>query len=140
MAALATGSRSAALYVPRRRSLHQRLAQAIAERAAAGMDVARVELRAAPDRFLAGEESALASRLGGRPALPSYRPVRGLPRTGPGRPVLVQNVETLAHLALIARYGAGRFPAAGTADEPGSMPATLHPPHGQRSVVGAPHG
>ena len=89
--------------------LHQRLAQAIAERAAVGMDTATVELREAPDRFLAGEESALASRLAGRPALPGYRLVRGLPRTGPGRHVLVQNVETLAHLALIARYGAGWF-------------------------------
>src|SRR5262249_59719688 len=84
-------------------------AEARGGRAAAGIDAARVELVPAPDRFLAGEESALVSRLTGKPALPAYRPVRGLPRLAPGRTALVQNVETLAHLALIARYGAAWF-------------------------------
>jgi NADH:ubiquinone oxidoreductase subunit F (NADH-binding) len=135
VAAQAAGSPAAVLYVRRNPRLHQRLAHAIAERAARGMDAARTELREAPDRFLAGEESALASRLAGRPALPGYRPVRGLPRTGPGRPVLVQNVETLAHLGLIARYGANWFRAVGTEDEPGSMLATLHFADGRMSVV-----
>jgi NADH:ubiquinone oxidoreductase subunit F (NADH-binding) len=140
VAAGVAGSRAAVLYVQRNPRLHQRLALAIAERAAAGMDPAAVELREAPDRFLAGEESALASRLTGRPAMPAYRPVRGLPRLGSGQPVLAQNVETLAHLALIARYGAGWFRAAGTAEEPGSMLATLHLPGGRRSVIEVPLG
>jgi NADH:ubiquinone oxidoreductase subunit F (NADH-binding) len=135
VAAQAAGSPAAVLYVQRSPRLHQRLAHAIAERAARGMDTARTDLREAPDRFLAGEESALASRLADRPALPGYRPVRGLPRTGPGRPVLVQNVETLAHLGLIARYGANWFRAVGTEDEPGSMLATVHLADGRMSVV-----
>jgi NADH:ubiquinone oxidoreductase subunit F (NADH-binding) len=111
-----------------------------AERAAAGIDAARVELVTAPGRFLAGEESALVSRLAGRPAVPAYRPVRGLPRLAPGRAALVQNVETLAHLALIARYGAAWFRTAGTEAEPGTMLATLHLADGRTSVAEVPLG
>ena len=140
LAAAAAGSAAAVLYVPRDERLHGRLAGAIAERAAAGMDAARVELVTAPGRFLAGEESALVSRLAGRPALPAYRPVRGLPRLTPGRAALVQNVETLAHLALIVRYGAAWFRTAGTEAEPGTMLATLHLADGRTSVAEVPLG
>jgi NADH:ubiquinone oxidoreductase subunit F (NADH-binding) len=140
LAAEAAGSRTAVLYVRRSERLHARLSEAIAQRAAAGIDAATVDLVPAPDRFLAGEESALVSRLTGRPARPAYRPVRGLPRLAPGRAALVQNVETLAHLALIARYGAAWFRTAGTAAEPGSMLTTLHLADGRTSVTEVPLG
>ncbi len=98
LAAAAAGSRSAVLYVPRNERLHTRLAGAIAERAAAGMDAARVELVTAPDRFLAGQESALVSparwpacpaRLPARPraAAAGVRPAgAGAERGNPGAP------------------------------------------------------
>jgi hypothetical protein len=135
LAAEAVGSATAGLYVHRSPRLRQRLAAAIAERAAAGVDAAQVELIEAPPRFLAGEESALASRASGGPALPRFKPPRASQRGVAGRPTLVQNVETLAHLALIARYGAAWFRSAGTPAEPGSMLATLHHPDGRMSVV-----
>ena len=94
-----------------------------------------MELIEAPHRFLAGEESALASRTSGGPALPRFKPPRVSQRGVAGRRTLVQNVETLAHMALIARYGPGWFRSAGTADEPGSMLGTLHQADGRTGVV-----
>ena len=124
-----------ALYVHRNARLQERLRAAVAERSAARIDVVPVEIIDAPPRFLAGEESALASRISGQPAMPRFKPPRVFERGVVGRPTLVHNVETLAHIALIARYGPAWFRAAGTPKEPGSMLCTLHQADGQRDVV-----
>jgi NADH:ubiquinone oxidoreductase subunit F (NADH-binding) len=140
LAAEAVGSRSMGLYVHRHSRLQERLGAALAERAAAGIDRAPVEIIDAPPRFLAGEESALASVANGGPALPAFKHPRVFERGVAGRPTLVQNVETLAHIALIARYGARWFRSLGTAEEPGSMLCTLHQADGTRDVVEAALG
>jgi NADH:ubiquinone oxidoreductase subunit F (NADH-binding) len=57
-----------------------------------------------------------------------------------GEPTLVQNVETLAHLALIARYGPRWFRAVGSAAEPGSMLTTIYQPDTKTQVVEAEIG
>jgi len=114
--------------------------QALAERHAAGVDWLAVTVTEAPPRFLAGQESALVNRLGGGPALPTFVPPRVTERGLGGAPTLVQNVETLAHIALIARYGPRWFRELGTAREPGTMLTTVHQPDGQTQVIEAEIG
>lgn len=99
------------------------LARAQDERAAP-RDLA-VRLVAAADGYVAGEETAVLAHVEGRPARPRVSPPRPAEHGLHGRPTLVQNVETLAHLTLIARYGPQWFRQQGTAERPGTMLATV---------------
>jgi NADH:ubiquinone oxidoreductase subunit F (NADH-binding) len=135
LAAEAVGARRAVLYVRADLLERTRLDTQIPERYAHRLDRVAVEIVSAPARFLAGQESALASLVSGGPAVPWFTPPRVFERGVDGRPTLVQNVETLAHLALIARHGPRWFRALGTPDEPGTMLCTLHPADGSVSVA-----
>jgi NADH:ubiquinone oxidoreductase subunit F (NADH-binding) len=85
----------------------------------------RVTVSAVPVAYLAGEETALVRYLDGGVLKPTTSPPlpseRGLRR----RPTLVQNPETLAHLALILRHGADWFRELGTYGHPGSSLVTV---------------
>ena len=98
---------------------------ALAERRHARVDRVALKLVAAPDSFVGGEETALVSWLDNGPPKPTFTPPRPFERGVRGRPTLVQNVETLANLALLARFGPDWFRTVGTRDEPGSVLVTL---------------
>ena len=98
---------------------------AAAERTQASADRVRIRVMTAADRFVAGEASAVVHWIEDGVPTPTRKPPRISERGLGGRPTLVHNVETLAHLALIARYGASWFRAVGTAQEPGSMLVTI---------------
>jgi NADH:ubiquinone oxidoreductase subunit F (NADH-binding) len=99
------------------------LSAAVAERAR--RDPVPVTVTVAPDRYVASEESALVHHLNGGPAVPLFTPPRPFERGVGGRPTLVSNVETLANVALISRYGAGWFRALGVPAAPGSALVTV---------------
>ncbi|BDZ48049.1 NADH dehydrogenase [Frondihabitans sucicola] len=92
------------------------VARAVADR----QDASRVRLVTASDTFLSGEASAVVNAVGGGPALPRDHVQRLTQRGLGGAPTLVQNVETLAHLALLARFGASWFRSQGSPDDPGT--------------------
>jgi NADH:ubiquinone oxidoreductase subunit F (NADH-binding) len=79
----------------------------------------------AADGFVAGEASAVVNWIERSRPVPIGKHPRMSARGVAGRPTLVQNVETLAHVALVARHGAQWFRAVGTDDEPGTMLVTL---------------
>jgi NADH:ubiquinone oxidoreductase subunit F (NADH-binding) len=99
--------------------------RACRERLAAAMDPRPIELRELPRRYVAGEETALVHWLNGGDARPQLVPPRPFERGVDRRPTLIDNVETLAQLALIARHGAAWYRSVGTADDPGSYLLTI---------------
>ena len=100
--------------------VHHTVREIVDRAAAERRDPVPVRVMTAADRFVAGEASAVVHWVERGVAAPTGRP----PRLG-ARPVLVQNVETLAHLALILRHGANWFRSAGSSGEPGSMLVTM---------------
>ena len=142
LAAEAVGADTAILYthVNRDHDVGARLREALQARQAAGIDRVPVQLATAPARFLSGQETALINHLSGGAAIPTFIPPRITERGLNGVPTLVQNAETLAHLALIARKGPRWFRAVGTDAEPGSMLATVRRADGQPRISELPLG
>jgi NADH:ubiquinone oxidoreductase subunit F (NADH-binding) len=84
-----------------------------------------ISVVAGPEGYVAGEESAVVHYLNGGAPLPVFVPPRPFQRGVRGRPTLIQNAETLAQLALIARFGERWFRELGTSVDPGSALVTI---------------
>jgi NADH:ubiquinone oxidoreductase subunit F (NADH-binding) len=100
-------------------------APVLAEAAAAHLTRVRVAVTSIPGGFVASEESALVNFLTRQDPRPTSKPPRVFESGVNGRPTFVGNFESLAHLALIARFGAGWFQTMGTADSPGTALMTV---------------
>jgi NADH:ubiquinone oxidoreductase subunit F (NADH-binding) len=126
LAAEAVGASEAYLCVhDTEHGLLDHLDLAVQERLAAGLDPVPIHLTGIPDRYVSSEQSSIVQYLNGGPAKPTFSPPRPHERGVHGNPTLVHNVETLAHLALIARYGDRWFRGAGLPAAPGSMLVTV---------------
>lgn len=124
LAAEAVGADRIVLYVG---SEHRAAANALSHALAERRDDARtsVDLVTAPPTYVAGEESAAVQYVDGGDAKPTTTPPRPFERGIGGAPTLVQNVETLANVALIARYGDGWYRDLGSGPTRGSALVTV---------------
>jgi NADH:ubiquinone oxidoreductase subunit F (NADH-binding) len=103
LGARAVGADDIIFYVgAEHRAAHAAMRHALAER----QDMReRATLVSAPAGYLSGEESAAVQFVNAGDARPTTTPPRPFDRGVGGRPTLVQNVESLALAALIARRG-----------------------------------
>jgi len=136
-AAQALGSREVHLVVTGERPLvRQSMERALEERAG---DVA-VRLHTAAPRFVAGQARAVIELLSGRPNLPvtawSPEAIEGLR----GRPTLLSNAETWAHVGLLVLRGEGAYRRHGTETEPGTALLSLTTPGEEPHVLEVPYG
>ena len=105
-----------------------RLQQALDEFRAAGLlDGLSLELVVGAGAYIAGEETAMLESMEGRRAMPRLKPPFPSQVGYLGRPTLIQNVETLAHIPAILRNGGEWWAGARNARA-----------HGDTSLVG--HG
>ncbi|MDP9226206.1 MAG: SLBB domain-containing protein, partial [Actinomycetota bacterium] len=114
--------------------------RALDERYEAEPWTARARVVDVPPLYLAGEERALVNLINRGRAIPPQGSSRPFERGVGGRPTLVANVETLAHIALIRQMGPERYREIGHPDAPGTMFVTLSGAVGDTGVYEIPTG
>ncbi len=119
LAAGAVGAREVVLYIGAEHAAAIRaMHRAVGERPP--FEREQLRLVSAPVRYVSGEETAAIHFVNSGIALPTSIPPRPYERGIDGRPTLVQNVETLAHVALIARSGDAWFHSLGVGGASGT--------------------
>jgi NADH:ubiquinone oxidoreductase subunit F (NADH-binding) len=126
LAATAIGADVVYLCLPRGRDWLIAIADnAIAERERAGLDPVRINVHGLPHNYVSSEETSIVHWLNGGDARPTAVPPRPFEKGVADNPTLLDNVETLAHVALIARFGPAWYRQAGLPDAPGTMLTTV---------------
>ena len=117
LAARAVGADRAHVVVHARAGVAERLRASVRERD----DHVPVRVHELPSAYVASEATAVVHWLNGGPAKPTFTPPRSSASGVGGRPTLVNNVETLAHVAVIARRGPDWFRSVGDPGQPGTL-------------------
>ncbi|HKR67390.1 MAG TPA: NADH-ubiquinone oxidoreductase-F iron-sulfur binding region domain-containing protein [Streptosporangiaceae bacterium] len=124
LAATAIRARAVHLCLPKDNSwLWSIVAAALAERGHA--DDVTIEMHALPPHYVSSEETSIVRWLNGGDARPTAVPPRPYEKGVGGRPTLLDNVETLANVALIGRFGPAWYRQSGLPDAPGTMLTTV---------------
>jgi NADH-quinone oxidoreductase subunit F len=102
----------------------------------------QLDVMAAPAAYVAGEDSCAVEFIetGDRKARPRAKPPFPAEAGVGGRPTVVGNAETMAHVALVARHGAEWFRQIGTPEYPGTMLVTLPAECARPGVYEVPTG
>ena len=99
-----------------------------------------IKLRSGAGAYVCGEETALFESIEGKRGEPRFRPpfpgIKGLF----GKPTVLNNVETLANIAVIFQNGHERFRKIGTANSPGTKLFTVCGNVKRRGVFEFPMG
>ena len=118
-----------------------RLQQALDEFRAAGLlDGLSVELVVGAGAYIAGEETAMLESMEGRRAMPRLKPPFPSQFGYLGRPTLIQNVETLAHIPAILRNGGEWWAGLGVREMTGTRLWSVTGAVGEPGCYEAPNG
>ena len=122
-------------------SARTRLVQALDEFRAAGLlDGLTLELVIGAGAYIAGEETAMLESMEGRRAMPRLKPPFPSQFGYLGRPTLIQNVETLAHIPAILRNGGAWWASSGTRGASGTRLWSVTGAVGKPGCYEAPNG
>lgn len=145
IAAFAVGASEAIIAVRREWQLAvERLRGAVEQTAAAhlsgylvlGTDVSiQISVEEGSGAYVAGEETALLAALAGDRGMPWIRPPYPVTRGLSGVPTLVQNAETLAHVAWILAHSPDAFASTGREGNRGTKLVTILGKVGQPGVA-----
>ncbi|MCK5857656.1 MAG: hypothetical protein KAG64_09200 [Bacteroidales bacterium] len=79
-----------------------------------------IEIFSGAGAYVCGEETALIESMEGKRGEPRNKPPYPIQNGYKGKPTLVNNVETLASVSMVCRYGAEKYKSYGTDDQRGS--------------------
>ncbi len=119
----------------------ERLTRALEELRSAGLLEGRtLELVVGAGAYIAGEETAMLESMEGRRAMPRLRPPFPAQFGYLGRPTLINNVETLAHIPAILRNGGSWWAGLGRREAQGSRLWSVSGAVGTPGCYEAPSG